>query len=104
MLLKWFSHKIVNWAREYDRRDNEAKEDCVPERVRDRFGVDMDHSLKFNVLVCNGGVVLEIRTPDVSTSTSKGYREPITKTYLIPEGEDVAERIGQIVSMEILRV
>jgi len=60
------------------------------------IGVNMDHSIRFNVLSCRGGLVLEVRVYDKKT------HEHITKTYLIPEGEPVAERIGQYVTMEMM--
>jgi hypothetical protein len=59
-------------------------------------GVNMDHSIRFNVLSCRGGLVLEVRVYDKKT------HENVTKTYLIPEGEPVAERIGQYVTMEMM--
>lgn len=59
-------------------------------------GVNMDNSIRFNVLSCRGGLVLEVRVYD------KKIHENITKTYLIPEGEPVAERIGQYVTMEMM--
>jgi hypothetical protein len=60
-------------------------------------GIDMDNSIRFNVLPCNGGLVLEVRVYDRKT------HESTTKTYLIPEGEPVAERIGQYVTMEMMQ-
>lgn len=59
-------------------------------------GVNMDHSIRFNVLSCRGGLVLEVRVYDKKT------HENVTKTYLIPDGEPVAERIGQYVTMEMM--
>ena len=59
-------------------------------------GVNMDNSIRFNVLSCRGGLVLEVRVYDKKT------HENVTKTYLIPEGEPVAERIGQYVTMEMM--
>jgi len=99
----------MKWGVEYDanKQKNEPMEDSVPmSKVKEGSvsgGVDMDRAMRFNVLVCQGGVVLEIRTPDRSTVSSKGYNEPTTRTHIIADGEPVAERIGQIVSMEILR-
>ena len=63
----------------------------------DNGTVDMGNSIRFNVLPCNGGLVLEVRVYDRKT------HENIVKTYLIPEGEPVAERIGQYVTMEMMQ-
>lgn len=59
-------------------------------------GVNMENSIRFNVLSCRGGLVLEVRVYDKKT------HENTTKTYLIPDGEPVAERIGQYVTMEMM--
>jgi hypothetical protein len=78
------------------------KIDCFPsEKVSVDCGpdtdVNMDNSIRFNVLPCNGGIVLEVRVFDRKT------HEATTKTYLIPEGDPVAERIGQYVTMEMMQ-
>jgi hypothetical protein len=60
-------------------------------------GVDMDSSLRFNVLVGSGGVVVQIHRYDRKNDRSNNT------THIIADGEPIAERIGQIVSMEILK-
>jgi len=59
--------------------------------------IDMDGSLRFNVLNCRGGVVLQLYRYDHKRDRSDN------STHLIPENENVAERIGQIVSLELLK-
>lgn len=59
--------------------------------------IDMDGSLRFNVLNCAGGVVLQLHKYDEKRDRRNN------STYIIPDGEPVAERIGQIVSMELLK-
>jgi hypothetical protein len=115
---KWFYRK-ARWcwhragqqypglAAEQDRLDEISKrgdrEKCYPTEVPvlgrdgDYNGVNMDNSIRFNVLNCRGGVVLEVRVYDKKTHDNQ------TKTYLIPEGEPVAERIGQYVTMEMMQ-
>jgi len=77
------------------------KEQCFPTDsvpVNDSESrVNMDDSIRFNVLPCNGGLVLEVRIYDRKT------HENTTKTYLIPDSEPVAERIGQYVTMEMMQ-
>ncbi len=107
-MLKWLSNKIVKWGLKYDEEHNskDRAEDCVPCESSSGSNIDMDRALRFNVLVCQGGVVLEVRTPDNSSSSGSKYSSSSgynTKSYIIPENEDVAERVGQIVGMEILR-
>jgi hypothetical protein len=59
--------------------------------------VDMENSIRFNVLPCTGGLVLEVNIFD------RKSHENTTKTYLIPDGEPIAERIGQYVTMEMMQ-
>lgn len=93
--MNWIKKRILRWVRE-DWRDAGSRpvavDDCQPD---DRL--DMEKALRFNVLPCQGGVVIECRTFDRKTHMND------TRTFIIPEGEPIAERIGQIVSMEILR-
>jgi hypothetical protein len=45
----------------------------------------------------NGGVIVQLRQYDRKTDRSN------LSTHIITDGEDVADRIGQIVSLEMLR-
>jgi hypothetical protein len=58
--------------------------------------VDID-GMHFNVMKANGGVIVQLRTYD-----RKIDRNNYT-THIITDNEDVADRIGQIVSLEMLR-
>jgi hypothetical protein len=53
--------------------------------------------LNFTVMPAIGGLIVQMRTYDNKTDRN------IYHTHLIPDGEDVAQTIGHIVSMEILR-
>jgi hypothetical protein len=89
----WLRNKLLNFLRE-----EQPKAMTAGIVIDDHSSnINMDQSLRFNVLVCNGGTVLELRTIDKRTHDSK------YTTYLIPDGEDVASRVGHIVSMEILK-
>ena len=44
-----------------------------------------------------GGTIVQIRHYDRKTDRHNNI------THIIPDGEDISERIGQIVSMELLR-
>ena len=58
--------------------------------------VDMDNSIRFHVMPARGGVIVQTRVYDHKKDEHK------TTTHIIPEGEDIAERVGQIVSIEML--
>jgi hypothetical protein len=53
--------------------------------------------LSFNVMSAQGGTVVQVRCYDRKTDRNNHI------THVIPDGEDIADRIGQIVSMELLR-
>lgn len=59
--------------------------------------IDMSNALRFNVLPARGGVIVELRKYDHKIDRNNN------STHIIPEGENVAESIGQIVSLELLR-
>lgn len=65
--------------------------------VSENSDIDMDQSLRFYVLVGQGGVIVQLRSYD-----NKRDRTNNT-TYIIPEGEDIATRVGEIVSLEIMK-
>jgi hypothetical protein len=91
---QWLRNKLLNFLRE----EVESKRASAGIVIDDSSSsINMDNSLRFNVLTCNGGTVLELRTVDRRTHDSK------YTTYIIPDGEDIATRIGHIVSMEILK-
>ena len=88
--MRWLKRKIRRWL------DNSIELACEPVSVRASDSVSID-GIAFNVMPANGGVIVQTRQYDRKTDRHN------TITHVIPDGEDVAERVGQIVSMEILR-
>jgi len=89
--MNWLKLKLRRWA-------NNAQ-DIYPVEVAVSTGaraVDVE-GLSFNVMPAQGGTVVQIRSYDRKSDRNNNI------THVIPDGEDIAERIGQIVSMEILR-
>ena len=91
--MKWLKKVVVKWVR--DDWHNSQPVECTP-TVGAR-SVDVE-GLSFNVMPAQGGTVVQIRCYDRKTDRNNHI------THVIPEGEDIAERIGQIVSMELLRL
>ena len=89
--MKWLKRIVVKWVRE-DWYNNQP---VVDVSVGAR-SVDVD-GLSFNVMPAQGGTVVQIRQYDRKTDRNNNI------THVIPDGEDISERIGQIVSMELLR-
>lgn len=97
-MIGWLCSKIVKAGRRYNSRDEEV---CVS--IEDSIhsigsnSIDMDNALRLAVLPAQGGCVLEVRQLDRKTHNWNNV------AHIIPEGEDVAHRVGQIVAMELLR-
>jgi len=90
--MNWLKRKLRRWIQE---------EDCyaIASPVSNTIGsnsIDME-GLAFHVMPARGGTVVQIRQYDRKSDRSNNV------THVIPDGEDIAERIGHIVSMELLR-
>lgn len=89
-MLNWLRKKLHNFI-------FPAQEPNSIATVSENSDIDMDQSLRFYVLVGQGGVIVQLRSYD-----NKRDRTNNT-TYIIPEGEDIATRVGEIVSLEIMK-
>lgn len=56
-----------------------------------------NNTINFQLVIADGGVILQRNKYDPRTDHSDH------KTYLIPDSENVSERIADILSMEMLR-
>jgi hypothetical protein len=92
--MNWLKRKLRNWI-----NDEVYPQIAVAgsNKVRAIDEPDVD-GLRFTVMKANGGVILQSRTYDRKRDDSN------TSTYIITDEEPYAERIGQIVSMEILKL
>ncbi len=86
--MTWLKRRIRRWL---DRDDSIVESPVL--RSRD---VDVD-GLNFNIMSAQGGTIVQIRHYDRKSDRHN------TITHVIPDGEDISQRVGQIVSMEILR-
>jgi hypothetical protein len=89
--MKWLKRIVVKWVREDWNNSQPVQDVLVGARSVDVEG------LSFNVMSAQGGTVVQIRHYDRKTDRNNNI------THVIPDGEDIAERIGQIVSLELLR-
>ena len=92
--MKWLKKKIIRYLKTswYDNEPVEVSAQPVA-----RVGVDVE-GLSFNVMPATGGTIVQIR----HQYDHKNDRQRLS-THVIPDGENIAERVGQIVSIEILR-
>jgi len=91
-MLGWFSSKILNWGRNY----NSVKDSIVINSVRTRDTAEVD-GIRFTVMSARGGTIVQL------TSYDRAKDRNDTVTHVIPDGQDVAATVGQIVSMELWR-
>lgn len=91
MLKKWLRNKLQNILRD----DSEVML-SQPVAVRGSDEPEID-GLRFTVMSANGGTIVQLRQYDRKTDRSNN------STYIITDEEDIAVRIGQIVSMELLK-
>ena len=89
----WLRQKLHNFLYPSDRAD--VPKSNLVARSND---VDID-GLRFNIMVAEGGTIMQVRSYNQRTDQST------TKTYVIPDDEqDVAHRVGQIVAMEMIKL
>jgi hypothetical protein len=91
-MIGWISNKIMNCGRNYSiRKDSIA---VNPIRTRDTAEVD---GIRFTVMSARGGTIVQL----ISYDRAKDRNDTIT--YVIPDGEDISDAVGRIVSMELWR-
>lgn len=90
--MKWLKKIVVKWVRD----DWYNSQPVAVAQSVGASAVDVE-GLSFNVMSAQGGTVVQIRSYDRRTDRNNNI------THVIPDGEDISERIGQIVSMELLR-
>lgn len=87
--MRWLKRKIKRWL------DDDTVVACEPAIVRGS-SVDID-GLSFNVMQANGGVIVQTRQYNSKTDRN------MYSTHIITDQEPLAERVGQIVSIELLK-
>jgi hypothetical protein len=90
--MNWLKQIVIKWVR--DDWENAAKPMST---VGESETVNMDRAIKFSVLPATGGCIVELRRWNNKDHEWQHH------AHIIPDGEDVAHRVGQIVSMEFLR-
>ena len=93
--MNWFKKLIVKWVREdWKNAQNEAA--TIGGTIRESDVVDIE-GIRFTLMAAHGGAILQTRKYDNRTDRH------LYNTYIIADGEEVAERVGQIVALELLR-
>jgi len=84
--------KLCKWGYDYG-RDIKA----YSLSVCDRETIDLRDPLRFSIQKASGGTVVEVRSYDPKKD------ENVYFLHVIPDGNDVAESIGKIVTFEMLK-
>jgi histidine ammonia-lyase len=87
---------IRNWLRSKLQNFLAENEGSVPISVHESNAADIE-GLRFTVMPARGGTIIQVRTYDNRND------ETHYTTYVISEGADVAEEVGRIVSMEMMK-
>lgn len=94
--MNWFRKLVVKWVREdWENANKQEKVALNSVAVREQ-DVDIE-GLRFTLMAAHGGAILQTQKYDNRTDRN------LYNTYIITDGDDVAERVGQIVAMELLR-
>lgn len=99
MIPRTWRLKMLNWlGAGYMTIERDDDRICLDTPVRPYGSASIDvEGLNFNVMPAQGGVIVQLRKYDRKTDRND------TATHIIHSGEDVAESIGKIVAMELLR-
>ena len=94
-MIRMLWEKIMKWGWDYNRGLRTSAIDDYDE-VEDN-GISMPDPLEFKVQTAQGGTIVEV------TSWDKKNEESMVKLHIIPDGENIADHVGKIVVMEMLR-
>lgn len=91
MFFKWLSKKIA--------QANMGEEVLVKSRPISQYDSedDGDDPIRFELTTAVGGRILRVRRYD------RKNRDHDVQTYVIPQGEDVGERVTKIVNLELIK-
>ena len=87
-------NNIINWAQNYSSKNSITLVDNDVARSNSSIGAQ---GMNFTIYSANGGHVVEYRSYDTKSD------ERINNLHIINSDEDMGERIGQIVTLELLR-
>ena len=99
-MIRWLWSKLVVWGWDYsyDAVDPNDSSQYAPSIVlREDTSIDLDDPIRFKVQAVQGGTLVETSWRDRKTDDID------RKMHIITPDQDLAESIGKIVSMELLR-
>lgn len=100
-MIRKLLYKFHRWVMDEGKYSNEIGASPAVADYGSRL--NSESAIRLNVYPAEGGTIVEIRLLE----TNNYSKSPVAdryKTVVIPEGEDLAYRVGQIVAMEALRI
>lgn len=105
-MIRWLWSRMIKWGWDFSRDLRE--DDIVPIRKRGRRGndsivlmsdneIDLTRPISFNVQSVEGGTLIQTRWYDEKQDRHE------TKLHIVTSEENLAEAIGKIVTMELLK-
>lgn len=87
-------YRFMKWIWDYNQDYSKV---AVAGTIREGNEADIE-GMRFTVMPARGGTIIQMRVYD------RKRDENNNTTYVIPEGEDIAQEVGRIVSLEMLKV
>ena len=100
-MIRWLWSKLVCWGWDYNydavdrKRDGRYGVDVLVDDTES--GIDLPDPIRFKVQAVQGGTLIETIWYDYKKD------ENIKKLHIVTPDEDLADSIGKIVSMELLK-
>jgi hypothetical protein len=94
-MIKKLFYKFHKWVWSYQEQE-QAGTNIGNMAIREGNEADIE-GMRFTVMPARGGTIVQLRTYDRRKDESNHI------TYVIPEGDDIAQEVGRIVSMEMLK-
>lgn len=90
---------LRRWIRNWLNKDNDGDYPigALKAEVQPSPHYNNDKTLRFNVTPGNGGIVVAVSGYDKKTGHSQD------NLYILPDNEDIGERVSHIVTLEILQ-
>ena len=95
--MKWIKRKLQQWVTEAE-YDNESGCKSIPMNISETTRVGSNSVLNFKIFSAQNGVILEFNSYSEKTDRHSH------STYIINEGDDIADYVRQNLPMEMLKV
>jgi len=105
-MIRWLWSRVMKWGWDYGRdideplqiRGRRSRYDVVSVGIDDIDStIELPDPITFRVQAITGGTLVETRWYDPKND------EPIRKLHIVNDNENLAEAIGKIVTMELIR-